>query len=112
MLKSYFTCMLKSSLTLRLRWLEQNSAYMEQVKECGHARGKKPINTSTYHPSYCMMPYVSEMRSSTVEANAGEKQGWMGRKNIPVHTHSSLGRKEEQKMQKECMGLGHKGDES
>ena len=42
MLKFYFTCMLKSCFTLSLRWLEQNSAYMETVEECGHA-GEKTI---------------------------------------------------------------------
>lgn len=34
--------MLKSCFTLSLRWLEQNSAYMEIVEQCGHA-GEKTI---------------------------------------------------------------------
>lgn len=55
---------------------------------------KKPSrNTSMYHHSYCMKPYVSEMRSSTVEDNTGEKQRWTERKIFPVHMYSSLGEK-------------------
>lgn len=67
---------------------------MELVKECEHAGGKKTSrNTPIYHHSFCMKTYVSEMRSSTIQANPREKQGWMGRKIMPVHTHSSLGEK-------------------
>lgn len=89
--------MLKSCFRLSLRWLEQNSIYGASKRVCA-CRGKKTSrNTSIYHHSYCMKPYVSEMRSSTVEAKTGEKQGWMGRKIIPVHTHSSLGEKRNRK---------------
>lgn len=82
--------MLKSCFTLSLRWLEQNSAYMEIVEQCGHAGEKtikKPINVPP------LLLHVFEMRSSTVEANTGEKQRWTERKIIPVCTYSSLGEK-------------------
>lgn len=70
--------------------------YGASKREWACREKKTSGNTQIYHHSYGMKPHVSEMsemRSSTAEVNIGEKQGWLGRKIAPLHTHSSWGEK-------------------
>lgn len=86
--------MLKSYFTLSLGCLEQNLAYTEPEKECG-CKGKKKTHEETHQytttPAAWSLKYLKwDPAERRQWGGRRGNQGWMGRKIIPVHTHSSL----------------------
>lgn len=113
LLKPYFTRMLKSCLTLSLRWLEQNWAHIELVKGCGHAGKRKHQETHRYTitpTAWSLMCLKWDLAQK--KPTQGKSKGGWGKK-LLLSIHTAAGEKRgTKKMYKECIGLGHKGDDS